>query len=128
LATAATILLNFKESVENDPNGVLESWTLGSNPCGNPTWQGVTCSQQGHVTGLKLAGMGLKGQLPPNLGLLKSLLDLDLSRNDFEGKNVQRMRSRFPFLFRSCSPIHCTCTCTLRKEHSLDLDAEEDLV
>ena len=48
-------------------------------------WQGVTVNQIGGVDGLNLAGLGLTGQIPPELGEIKSLRVLDLSRNRLTG-------------------------------------------
>ena len=44
-------------------------------------WTGVTFNAQGQVTGLALAGVGLRGQVPAALGQLTALAALDLAAN-----------------------------------------------
>ena len=47
---------------------------------------GVTVDDTGRVVGLNLSNSGLKGQLPPELGELTSLKELDLGSNDLSGE------------------------------------------
>lgn len=51
---------------------------------GAPPWKGITCSN-GAITQLALPNLGLAGTLPPQLAALRSLVQLDLSGNAFEG-------------------------------------------
>ncbi len=45
-------------------------------------WRGVTVEgPEGRVTGLDLAGFGLNGRIPPDLGRLDRLVSLSLGRN-----------------------------------------------
>ena len=64
---------------------VLNSRGLGitenTDPC---TWEGVTCTDN-RVTHLNVPGRGLSGSIPPELGNLTSLIDLELQFNDFTG-------------------------------------------
>ena len=49
-------------------------------------WQGVTTAgPEGRVTGLRLAGLGLNGRIPPELGRLDRLESLSLQRNRLTG-------------------------------------------
>ncbi len=48
-------------------------------------WQGVTIGPEGRVTGLDLAGLGLNGRIPPELGNLARLEHLNLSYNTLTG-------------------------------------------
>ncbi len=49
-------------------------------------WQGVTVDgPEGRVTGLDLAGLGLNGRIPPDLGRLDRLVSLSLSWNRLTG-------------------------------------------
>ncbi len=50
-------------------------------------WRGVTVEgPEGHVTGLHLAGLGLNGRIPPDLGRLDRLVSLSLGRNRLTGR------------------------------------------
>ena len=50
-------------------------------------WQGVTVEDpEGHVTKLHLAGLGLNGQIPSDLGSLDRLVSLSLAQNRLTGR------------------------------------------
>ena len=50
-------------------------------------WQGVTVDgPEGHVTGLRLVGLGLNGRIPSDLGRLDRLVSLSLPRNRLAGR------------------------------------------
>ena len=49
------------------------------------SWQGVTASPEGRVTELNLAGLGLNGRIPSDIGRLDRLASLILQRNRLEG-------------------------------------------
>ncbi|KAF8102167.1 hypothetical protein N665_0201s0449 [Sinapis alba] len=73
-------LLALKSAVESDPTRVMTSWSESDQtPC---HWPGITCTR-GRVTSLILSGRRLSGYIPSELGLLDSLLRLELSRNNF---------------------------------------------
>ena len=57
---------------------------LSDNPIGE--WGGVSTDKKGHVTGLSLSALGLSGEIPPELGDLENLHQLDLSRNQLSGE------------------------------------------
>ncbi|XP_034212591.1 protein STRUBBELIG-RECEPTOR FAMILY 3-like isoform X2 [Prunus dulcis] len=62
----------------------LQGWLLvGGDPCGDH-WQGVECVFS-NVTGLKLNGAKLGGQLGDSLGLFGSVIEIDLSNNHIGG-------------------------------------------
>jgi len=72
-------------------DGWTTGWTLSTNvPCDPGVLPGVTCSD-GHVTALTLAGNGLAGTLPPELGDLSALQTLDLSGNALSGAIPEEM-------------------------------------
>ncbi len=56
-------------------------WMINPSAC---QWFGVSCSG-GHVIGLQLPGNRLNGSIPPEIGLLKNLQELDLSDNSIIG-------------------------------------------
>ncbi|CAN1299053.1 Probable LRR receptor-like serine/threonine-protein kinase At3g47570 [Linum perenne] len=79
-------LLEFKKSVMNDPDGVLNSWNSSIHFC---NWQGITCIQQQlqqRVISLVLPGHNLGGDLSPHIGNLTSLQSINLDRNSFRGQ------------------------------------------
>ncbi|XP_010504724.1 PREDICTED: receptor protein kinase-like protein ZAR1 [Camelina sativa] len=73
-------LLALKSAVLKDPTRVMTSWSESDpTPC---HWPGIICTH-GRVTSLVLSGRRLSGYIPSELGLLDSLLKLDLARNNF---------------------------------------------
>ncbi|KAJ0246723.1 Leucine-rich repeat protein kinase family protein [Hirschfeldia incana] len=73
-------LLALKSAVAHDPTRVMTSWSESDQtPC---HWPGITCTR-GRVTSLVLSGRRLSGYIPSELGLLDSLLRLELNRNNF---------------------------------------------
>ena len=51
------------------------------------SWQGVTADgPEGRVTGLDLAGLGLNGRIPSDIGRLDRLVSLSLQRNRLTGR------------------------------------------
>lgn len=89
---AATALLSLRDATTNWDAAIAAlggaAWAAGSEPCGSgggaPPWKGITCSN-GAITQLALPNLGLAGTLPPQLAALRSLVQLDLSGNAFEG-------------------------------------------
>lgn len=85
------LLLAFKYAILSDPLTVLDSWNYDDEtPC---SWNGITCAQVGdpgtpgtfRVTGLVLPNSKLLGSIPPELGQIEHLTNLDLSGNLFNG-------------------------------------------
>ncbi|CAJ2646901.1 unnamed protein product [Trifolium pratense] len=77
-------LLKFKESISNDPYGILASWNISTHYC---NWHGITCSPiNQRVTQLNLEGYKLHGFIPPHVGNLSFLGNLNLANNSFFGK------------------------------------------
>ncbi|CAL9066969.1 brassinosteroid LRR receptor kinase BRL2-like [Musa acuminata AAA Group] len=73
-------LVLFKNSIQEDPNGVLWSWQLNQSPC---SWYGVSC-WQGRATELDLSSCHLSGTLSFRpLSSLDMLSVLNLSSNAF---------------------------------------------
>ncbi|KAF3618040.1 Serine/threonine-protein kinase BRI1-like 1 [Capsicum annuum] len=72
-----------KSSVESDPNGFLNDWSLSSSsPC---TWNGTSCSN-GQVVEVNLSGARLSGPLHLNeLMALPTLLRVNFNDNHFYG-------------------------------------------
>ncbi|KAM7250186.1 hypothetical protein ACFE04_022069 [Oxalis oulophora] len=83
-----TLLLEFKKnSVNSDPNGFLDNWTVDSlTPC---SWRGVNCSVNGQTTTLDLIDFGLVGTLHlSNLTALTTLEVLSLQGNLFSSGDL----------------------------------------
>ncbi|PON41117.1 Mitogen-activated protein kinase kinase kinase [Parasponia andersonii] len=80
-------LLSFKDSLQNS-SSLLPSWSSSTAPCSahKANWEGVLCSQQGEIWGLKLENMGLKGVIDvDSLKNLPDLRSLSFMNNDFDG-------------------------------------------
>ncbi|KAG0622381.1 hypothetical protein M758_3G093100 [Ceratodon purpureus] len=59
--------------------GGTDMWT-GSDPCGD-NWEGIVCSKDGRVVSLYMVSRDLKGTIPPDIGDLSALQNLDISFN-----------------------------------------------
>ncbi|KAK2427362.1 putative LRR receptor serine/threonine-protein kinase [Trifolium repens] len=76
-------LLKFKESISNDPYGILASWNSSTHYC---NWHGITCSPiNQRVTKLNLQGYNFHGFISPHVGNLSFLKYLNLANNSFFG-------------------------------------------
>lgn len=75
-------LLAFAAAV---PHGRKLNWNSSTSIC--TTWVGITCTPDGaHVSSVRLPGVGLIGQIPPNtLGKLDGLSVLSLRSNALDG-------------------------------------------
>lgn len=77
-------LLKLKESIINDPKGVLRSWNNSIHLC---NWVGVKCSKRHHrVIGLDIGGYMLSGSISPFIANLSFLRTLNLQNNSFHGQ------------------------------------------
>ncbi|XVF59353.1 hypothetical protein PTKIN_Ptkin07bG0268800 [Pterospermum kingtungense] len=78
------LLLSFRYYILSDPLNVLQNWNSSAQtPC---SWKGVTCgAPAGSVTGLSLPNSQLLGSIPPDLGMIQHLQNLDLSNNSLNG-------------------------------------------
>ncbi|CAH1419719.1 unnamed protein product [Lactuca virosa] len=78
IITDSEALIEFKNMIEDDPDGVLSSWQLTMSPC---KWHGVTCTQ-GRVTQLDLSDSDLEGSISFSpFSSLDMLTLLNLSEN-----------------------------------------------
>ena len=75
-------------------------------------WLGVRTDRNGRVTALRLSGYGLNGELPPEIGNLSELVELDL--------NFNRLRGRIPAELGNLSNLEVLY---LRREQGLPEDA-----
>ncbi|XP_028806350.1 probable LRR receptor-like serine/threonine-protein kinase At3g47570 [Neltuma alba] len=77
-------LLQFKESITDDPHEILSSWNSSNNFC---SWIGITCGHKHRrVTVLNLGGYHLGGIISPHIGNLSFLRYLSLTNNSFHGE------------------------------------------
>lgn len=83
--TDQSALVALKSHIETDPNNTLASnWTVPTSVC---NWVGVTCgTRHQRVTALNLSYMGLVGTIPPHIGNLSFLFELNFRNNSFHGK------------------------------------------
>ncbi|KAL5569399.1 hypothetical protein UlMin_025974 [Ulmus minor] len=87
-------LLQFKQSINSDPFGILSSWNDSVSFC---NWSGVTCGKRHRrVTALILQGHNLKGSISPHVGNLSFLRYINLQNNSFSGQIPQQLG----YLFR----------------------------
>ncbi|KAL0009402.1 hypothetical protein SO802_010904 [Lithocarpus litseifolius] len=77
-------LLKFKESVANDPHGILKSWNHSIQFC---NWYGITCGHRHQrVTALALQEYKLRGTITPYIGNLTFRRAINLQNNSFYGE------------------------------------------
>ena len=91
ITTDESALLAFKSSITLDPHLMLNNWSTSSSSslC---NWVGVTCDlHHGRVKALNLSNMGLVGTIPPHVGNLSFLVELDLRGNSFHGQLPQEL-------------------------------------
>ncbi|PWA87147.1 putative leucine-rich repeat receptor-like protein kinase [Artemisia annua] len=97
----ASVLLEWKASLDGQSQSALVSWAKDNNPC--QSWIGVTCRNgnlsKSEVTHISLGSLGLKGSLLNlNFGSLGHLQELDLHNNSLFGplpsslSNVSQLR------------------------------------
>ncbi|GAB4838794.1 hypothetical protein Ancab_028336 [Ancistrocladus abbreviatus] len=91
LNSDGTLLLALRYSILSDPLSVLDTWHYyDQTPC---SWAGITCTDTSNfgtpdsfrVISLVLPNSQLLGSLPPDLGYIEHLQQLDLSNNFFNG-------------------------------------------
>ncbi|XP_050148376.1 probable LRR receptor-like serine/threonine-protein kinase At3g47570 isoform X1 [Malus sylvestris] len=85
ISTDQAALLAFKAHITSDPRNILTTnWsTTNSNIC---NWVGITCGVSHlRVTTVNLSYMGLRGSIPPHLGNLSFLVQLEFRNNSFHG-------------------------------------------
>ncbi|XP_017984368.1 PREDICTED: leucine-rich repeat receptor-like serine/threonine-protein kinase BAM2 [Theobroma cacao] len=88
-AKEAETLLKWKASLDNKSQTLLSSW-LGDSHC---NWVGITCDEAGSMTNLSLPNYveGLRGNIPSEICLLKSLELISLSNNRITGSIPQEI-------------------------------------
>ncbi|KAJ0780225.1 putative protein kinase RLK-Pelle-LRR-XI-1 family [Helianthus annuus] len=81
----ASALLKWKASLDKQSQSRLSSWA-GSNPC-QDNWTGIGCSNStpAAVISIKVQFSLLKGVIPSEIGMLRCLNELYLSRNLLTG-------------------------------------------
>ncbi|KAK7381881.1 hypothetical protein VNO80_00430 [Phaseolus coccineus] len=92
--TEAEALVSLKSTFSNAE--VLDSWVAGSAPCSvEDQWEGIVCNN-GLVTGLRLGGIGLIGEIHVDPLLeLKGLRTISLNNNSFSGSMPEFNRIGF---------------------------------
>ncbi|CUG90972.1 GP46-like surface antigen, putative [Bodo saltans] len=96
-------------------------WDTANSSSNSCNWYGVTCGSGGRVTKIVLRNAGLSGTLPPLLGTIKKLNNIDLQSNRLSGivpkelanctnlielhLQVNRLSGTFPPEFSSLSQL-----------------------
>ncbi|XP_021802527.1 putative receptor-like protein kinase At3g47110 [Prunus avium] len=81
ITTDQSALLALKAHVTSDPHNILVNWSTTTSVC---NWAGVVCGARHlRVASLNLSYMDLTGTIPPYLGNLSFLVELDLRNNSF---------------------------------------------
>lgn len=76
------VLLSFKQSISEDPNGVLKNWDSShETPC---SWNGIGCKDE-IVVSISFPMRNLYGFLPSAIGALSGLHHVNLRNNRFFG-------------------------------------------
>ncbi|KAB2627434.1 receptor-like protein kinase 2 [Pyrus ussuriensis x Pyrus communis] len=85
ISTDQSALLAFKSHIISDPqNNLTANWSTSNYDICN--WVGVSCNVRHHrVTALNLSYMGLTGTIPPHLGNLSFLVELEVRNNSLGG-------------------------------------------
>jgi hypothetical protein len=88
VASDKGVLLAFKAGLRN--SSALGCWNGNT---GFYSWEGVTCSRMRptHVVGLSLPFLGIAGTIPPAIGNLTFLENLNMSSNDLYGEYHQAL-------------------------------------
>ncbi|CAN1131689.1 Probable LRR receptor-like serine/threonine-protein kinase At3g47570 [Linum perenne] len=76
-------LLEFKQGITNDPDGVLNSWNDSFHLC---VWPGITCNKQQRVISISLPASKLTGTLSQHIGNFTFLQSINLINNSFHGQ------------------------------------------
>ncbi|XP_020421326.1 probable LRR receptor-like serine/threonine-protein kinase At3g47570 [Prunus persica] len=83
ITTDQSALLALKAHVTSDPHNILVNWSTTTSVC---NWAGIVCGARHlRVASLNLSYMDLTGTIPPYLGNLSFLVELDLRNNSFHG-------------------------------------------
>ncbi|KAM5558273.1 putative LRR receptor-like serine/threonine-protein kinase [Rosa sericea] len=90
ITTDRSALLALKAHITSDPqNMIFTNWSTITPVC---NWVGVICGAHHHrVAELNISYFGLVGTIPPELGNLSLLVDLDVQNNSFQGTLPQEL-------------------------------------
>ncbi|PON92646.1 LOW QUALITY PROTEIN: Serine/threonine protein kinase [Trema orientale] len=88
-------LLDFKNRITEDPQGIMKQWNESVHFC---NWFGITCSPNSErVMIFNLANQNLVGSLPPSIGNLTLLTGINLRFNHLKGE-IPREIGRLAYL------------------------------
>ncbi|XP_057956085.1 receptor protein kinase CLAVATA1-like [Malania oleifera] len=81
------ILLKLKSTMVEATRGlrVLEDWVHSLSPSAHCSFSGVSCDNDSRVIALNVSYLPLFGSIPPEVGLLKKLVNLTLASNNLTG-------------------------------------------
>ncbi|KAF8023555.1 hypothetical protein BT93_F0919 [Corymbia citriodora subsp. variegata] len=84
------VLLKLKTAMVGPPSAALGDWvdsssSSSSQPLPHCSFTGVTCDNGYRVVSLNLTSVGLLGYIPPEIGLLRDLVNLTLAADNLTG-------------------------------------------
>ncbi|KAE9596246.1 hypothetical protein Lal_00048720 [Lupinus albus] len=78
----SSALLKWKTNLDNQSQASLSSWTSSTSFC---MWQGIVCDEYKSVSTINVTNLGLRGNIPKEIGELRSLKYLLFGSNRFYG-------------------------------------------
>ncbi|KDP32141.1 hypothetical protein JCGZ_12602 [Jatropha curcas] len=100
LSGDSQILIRVKNAQLGDPNGKLNDWVETADPNSACNWTGITCDSQNHsVISVDLSGFNIAGRFPTGFCRIRTLQNLSLADNFFNGTLTSRALS-------PCSHLH----------------------
>ncbi|KAJ4965232.1 hypothetical protein NE237_017081 [Protea cynaroides] len=85
-STDFDVLMKLKAALIGPKGSGLDNWKPSSTPSSHCSFSGVTCNNEAQVTALNVSFVPLFGFIPPEIGMLSTLVDLTLTSTNLTGK------------------------------------------